>query len=131
MKVGPLVCHCAASHGFGPADVDNNNDGERGDSCSGGPRESPAGKPGLAYNIMLCAQRFLHWRYGERYDGAAVRTDGKMGKRLLVLMKRQSMFNEGVELVRVWMMPGLKEVAHSGSDVVVMAEAVLSENVDV
>jgi hypothetical protein len=54
-----------------------------------------------------------------------------MGERLLVLMKRQSVFDEGVELVRVWMMPGLKEVAHSGSDVVVVAEAVLSENVDV
>jgi hypothetical protein len=111
--------------------VDNNNNGERCDGCSGGPRESPARKPGLVYNIMLYAQRLLHRRHGERHDGAAVRTDREMGECLLVLMKRQSMFDEGVELVRVWMMPGLKEVAHSGSDVVVVAEAVLSENVDV
>ena len=54
-----------------------------------------------------------------------------MGERLLVLMKRQSMFNEGVELVRVWMMPGLEEIAHSESDAVVVIETVLSENDEV
>jgi hypothetical protein len=38
------------------------------------------------------------------------------------------MFDEGVELVRVWMMPGLEKVVHSGSDAVAVVEAVLSEN---
>jgi hypothetical protein len=54
-----------------------------------------------------------------------------MGERLLVLMKRQSMFNEGVELVRVWMMPELEKVAHSESDALVVVEIVLSENDEV
>ena len=73
-----------------------------------------------------------HWsffyRHRERDDAAAVRTGSKVGERLLVLVGRQNVLDEGAELVRVWMMPGLEEVAHSGSDAVVGAEAVLSEN---
>jgi hypothetical protein len=51
-----------------------------------------------------------------------------MRKGLLLLVSRQSVFDEGVELVRVWMVPGLKEFAHDWSDTGVGAEAVLSEN---
>jgi hypothetical protein len=35
-----------------------------------------------------------------------------MGERLLTLMRRQRVLNEGVELVRVWMEPGLMKFAH-------------------
>jgi hypothetical protein len=30
-----------------------------------------------------------------------------------LLVRRQSAFDEGIQLVRVWMMPGLKKFAHS------------------
>jgi hypothetical protein len=35
-----------------------------------------------------------------------------VGERLLALMRRQRVLNEGVELVRVWMEPGLEAFAH-------------------
>ena len=54
-----------------------------------------------------------------------------MSQHLLVLVPRQSVFDEGVELVSVWMMPGLEEVAHVGSDAAVVVEIVLSENEEV
>ena len=41
------------------------------------------------------------------------------------------MFDEGVELVSVWMMPGLEEVAHVGSEAALLVEIVLLENDEV
>ncbi len=35
-----------------------------------------------------------------------------MCQRLLALVRRQSVFDEGAQLVRVWMLPGLYEFAH-------------------
>jgi hypothetical protein len=35
-----------------------------------------------------------------------------MGERLLALVRRQRMLNKCVELIGVWMEPGLERVAH-------------------
>jgi hypothetical protein len=78
----------------------------------------------------------LNWRFGQflyrrqrkRDDGAAVPADGKVRERLLLQMRRQSMFDECVELVRVWMLPGLEEFAHSESDASLGTLSFLSKN---
>jgi hypothetical protein len=41
-----------------------------------------------------------------------------MGERLLLLVRRQSVFDEGAELIRVWVLPGLEKFAHILSDAV-------------
>jgi hypothetical protein len=51
-----------------------------------------------------------------------------MRQRLLSFVVRQRVFDEGVELVRVWMVPGLEEIAHIGSDALVVSGAVSLEN---
>jgi hypothetical protein len=58
-------------------------------------------------------QRFLNWRKRECDDLPAIAADGEVGESLLELVRRQRVFDEGVELVRVWMVPGLEEFAHS------------------
>jgi hypothetical protein len=50
---------------------------------------------------------FCERRERDRDDGAAVGAVGKVGQRLLALVRRQSLFDEGGELVRVWMLSGL------------------------
>jgi hypothetical protein len=45
-----------------------------------------------------------------------------MGEGLLLLVRRQSVLDEGAELIRVWMLPGLEKVAH------ILSDAVLPEN---
>jgi len=45
-------------------------------------------------------------------QGAAVGAGGKMGEHLLLLVCRQHVFDESVEMVRVWMMSGLEEMVH-------------------
>ena len=52
-------------------------------------------------------------RQRKRDDSAAVCADRKMFKRQLLLVRRQSVFDEGTELVSVRMLPGLEELAHS------------------
>src|SRR5271156_5465807 len=51
-----------------------------------------------------------------------------MRKGLLLLMLRQGVFDEGVELVRVWMLPGLEKFAHSCLDSAAAFAVVCSEN---
>jgi hypothetical protein len=36
-----------------------------------------------------------------------------MRERLLLLMRGQRVLDKSVELVRIWMMPGLEEIAHT------------------
>src|SRR5580700_2594619 len=51
-----------------------------------------------------------------------------MGERLFLLMRRQNVFNEGAELIRVWMLPGLEEFAHILSDAAPVMDAAIPEN---
>jgi hypothetical protein len=44
-------------------------------------------------------------------------------------VRGQSMFDEGADLVRVWMVPGLERLTHIGS--IADADTVLLENVEV
>ena len=73
-------------------------------------------------------RRFVQRRQRERDDGAAVGADGEMGQRLLALVSWQSVLDEGAELVRVWMLPGLDVFAHGRSNSAVVAALVLSKN---
>ena len=67
-------------------------------------------------------RHFCDRGHRERDDTAAMRADGQMGEGRLLLVRRQGMFDECAELIRVWMLPGLEKFAHTLSD------AVLSEN---
>ena len=44
------------------------------------------------------------------------RAKGEMRECLLLLMRGQRVLDKGVELVRVWMLPGLEKFAHSCLD---------------
>src|SRR6202051_1035046 len=72
--------------------------------------------------------QFLDRRQREREHAAAVRANSQMSERLFLLVRRECVFNEGAELIRVWMLAGLEEFAHILSDAVIRWEAVLSEN---
>jgi hypothetical protein len=58
-------------------------------------------------------QAIVNWRKRERDNLPAIRADGEVSEGLLEFVSRQGVFDEGVELVRVWMVPGLEEFAHS------------------
>jgi hypothetical protein len=58
-------------------------------------------------------QGFFNWGKRKRDNLPAIGANGEVGEGLLELVGRQCVFDEGVELVRVWMMPGLEEFAHS------------------
>ncbi len=70
-------------------------------------------------------------RKRKRNDLPAGWTIGKMRERLLLLMRGQSVLGERVELVRVWMLPGLKNFAHSCPDGAAAFTAVCSENEEI
>src|SRR5258708_29283010 len=97
-------------------------------SRSNRPHKTPAQKPVSANRFTTEAGNFVNRRQRKRDDRAAVGTDRQMRESLLLLVSRQSVFDKSVELVRVWMVPGLKEFAHDWSDAGVGAEAVLLEN---
>ena len=67
-------------------------------------------------------------RERESDDLPAVRADRQMRERLLLLVRGQGALDEGVELVRVWMLPGLEKFAHSCLDAEAAFAAVFSEN---
>jgi hypothetical protein len=48
----------------------------------------------------------------ESNDLTAGRAEGEMRESLLLLMRGQRVLDKSVELVRIWMMPGLEEIAH-------------------
>ena len=70
----------------------------------------------------------VHWRKRERNNLPAGRANGQMRERLLLLMRGQSVLDEGVELVRVWMLPGLEKFAHGCLDAPAASAVVCSEN---
>jgi hypothetical protein len=100
---------------------------EEGDCETSRQCKVPAGEP----RPMRCNRSrmgggfFDNRRLGEVGDFAAVRADSEMSQHLLLLMRRQSMLNEGAELVCVGMLAGLEGLGHwlSGA-----TWSVLSEN---
>jgi len=125
-----LSCHGTTPHWRGITDL-NEDDSECGDGCGNGQSELPAEKPGFVHDLRIWFSRLTYWRHRERHNTPAIWTDREMGERLLILMRRQSVLREGAELVRVGMMSGLEEVAHSGSDALVGLVSLLSENEEV
>jgi hypothetical protein len=105
---------------------DNENDGGK----RGNPRPCrvPAGEPSLANRFGLPGWELIAGRKRERNDLPAGRADSEMSHCLLLLVEGQSVFHEGVELVRVWMLPGLDEFAHSCPDAALESHAFCSEN---
>ena len=83
----------------------------------------PAGEPATAIDGMQDGRRKR-----ERNDLPAGRASGKMRECLLLLMRGQGVLDEGVELVRVWMLPGLKNFAHSCPDGAAASAAICFEN---
>ena len=83
----------------------------------------------MANGFWLPGWELLAGRKRERNNLPAVGADSEMGQCLLLLMRGQSVLNEGVELVRVWMLPGLDEFAHGCPDAGLKSDAVCSENV--
>jgi hypothetical protein len=106
----------------------NDEESQPGKGRSRRPHKIPAEKPGPAGRLRLQSWRFVNRRQGKRDNRTAIGTDSEMGESLLLFVWRQRVFDEGIELVRVWMLPGLEEFAHSFSDAAVGGGAVLSEN---
>ena len=84
---------------------------QRGEGYGDGPREIPSEEPRPAHGLGVRV-RGQGRRQRERDNGATCGTAGEVGERPLALMRRQRVLNKGVELVRVWMEPGLMEFAH-------------------
>jgi hypothetical protein len=98
-----LACGCSVT------DEDDHED--ECSCCSDGwPGHVPAEEPGLRGRL---GQGFINWRKRKRDDLPAIGADGEVGEGLLALVRGQGALDEGAELVRVWMMPGLEEFAHS------------------
>ena len=97
--------------------------GERGNPCPCPP--AMANRFGRQDGRLGCGRK------REGNDLPAVRAKGEMRKRLLLLVRRQGVLYESVELVRVWMLPGLEKFAHSCLDAAVASAAVCSENEEV
>ncbi len=94
--------------------------GERGNSC-------PC-PPAMADRFRRQDWRLVSGRKREGNDLPALRAKGEMHERLLLLVCGQSVLDEGVKLIRVWMLPGLEKFAHSCLDAAVALAAVCSEN---
>ena len=105
-----------------------NDDHKRSEGCGRRQDKVPTTEPRLANELKWRFGQFLDRRQRKRDDGTAVRANGKVRERLLLQMRRQSVFDEGAELIRVWMLPGLEEFAHSESDASVGALSFLSKN---
>jgi hypothetical protein len=95
----------------------NHEEGDRSESSnsSRGPRKIPAREPRPPRRLGPWSRRFIHWRERQRDDRAAIAAHSEVSECLLPLMRRQSLFDKRAELVRVWMLPGLYEFAHSRS----------------
>jgi hypothetical protein len=82
----------------------------------------------MANSFGLQDGRLVDGRKREGNDLPAVRAKGEMRERLLLLVRGQGVLDEGIKLVRVWMLPGLKNFAHSCPDAAAVFVAVCSEN---
>src|ERR1700722_19290553 len=91
------------------------------------PCEMPAGEPTMANSGFQNQRRIGRWKR-KRNNLPAGRTIGKMRECRLLLMRGQSVLDKGVELVRVWMLPGLKSFAHSCPEGIAAFATVCSEN---
>jgi hypothetical protein len=92
-------------------DVEDKRD-QRGEGYGDGPGEVPSVEPWPAHGLGVRVRGLGGRRQRERDNGATCGTAGEVGERPLALMRRQRVLNKGVELVRVWMVPGLMEFAH-------------------
>jgi hypothetical protein len=82
----------------------------------------------MANSLGLQDRRLVAGRKRKGNDLAAVRANSEMRESLLLLVRGQGVLDEGVELVRVWMLPGLEKFAHSCLDAAAAFAAVCSEN---
>jgi len=106
-------------------------DDEAGQGRCGRERQHPAREPSVARGGWVWMDGwFERERLGEVDDSAAVGAGGEMGERGLLLVERQGVLSEGVELVRVRMLAGLKVCRHLAS-CCWCARVVLSENEEV
>jgi hypothetical protein len=105
------VC-CVGGCGLvgGVAEVDGEED-EAGEGGRGWECKHPAREEGDSVADRL-RRRLERWRLCEVDDGAAVGADGEMGEGCLLLVERQGVLGEGVELVRVGMLAGLEVRGH-------------------
>jgi hypothetical protein len=83
-----------------------------GESHGDGPCEIPTGEQWPAKRLRLRLGRLFDRRERECDDGATAGTDSKMGERLLSFVRRKRVLDKCVELICVWMEPGLEEFAH-------------------
>ena len=118
MRFGHLRCRVGARWVGGRlVGVDHKKNRERDTSrCSRRPCKIPAAEPRSARFLGLQYWRFVDRRQRKRDHASTVRAIGKVSESLLVLVRRQGVFDKGAELVRVRMLSGLEDFAHSGSD---------------
>jgi hypothetical protein len=112
---------------FGCADVVEMDckDDEKSDCESSRQREVPPGEPRPARdNSSRKGGFFYKLRLSKVGDCAAVGANCQMSEHLLLLMRRQSMLDKGVELVCVGMLAGLEDLGHwlSGTTGLVLSE---------
>lgn len=118
---------CLANGPFAVANDEDHQD-ERGERRNPYPCGMPPGEPAMANSFGAPGWRLVGGRKRKRNDLPAVRANGEMRECLLLLMRGQGVFDEGAELVRVWMLPGLKNFAHGCPDAAAAFVAVCSEN---
>jgi hypothetical protein len=107
-------CHLSCnsrtvSRGGSVTDVDDDKH-KRSYYSDEGPGEVPGEEPWFVNRLR---QEFFNWGKRKCDNLPAMGANGEVSEGLLALESRQCVFDEGVELVRVWMMPGLEEFAHS------------------
>ncbi len=102
--------HCGR---VGVAQMDGNED-EDGERGGGGECHHPTGEPWPTQcDGLRRRERLGNARLSEVDDGAAVGAGGEVGERRLLLMDRQRVLGEGVELIRVGVLAGLEGGGHS------------------
>lgn len=88
------------------------HEAEDGKDCSRCPRKISAAKPHLAGRDLCLRIGFFGCGRGERDYRAALRADGEMSHCGFALVSRQSMLDEGAQLICIRMPAGLKHFTH-------------------
>jgi hypothetical protein len=96
-----------------PAVANEEEQQDEGDCRNARPCGMPAGEPTSPNCFRLPSLDLAPRRKREGNDLPAGRANGQMSECLLLLMYGQRVLDEGVELVRVWMLSGLEKFAHS------------------
>src|ERR1700677_2028110 len=107
MSIRSLGWCSGAVSGHPPGANEEKQQDEGGDCGNARPCRMPAGDPTPPDRFGLPSLDLASWRKRERNDLPAGRANGQMRERLLSLMRAQRLLDEGVELVRGWMLPGL------------------------